>query len=254
MRNPRGVVYGPLMSIGRKNIPLQGHSIALDPRIHAVRPDLADVALAERLFAPHYAQALPTRCAAPFAAVCDAPDGEQITEILAGETFMLLDTSGGWSWGYCALDHYVGYVRSDQLDEAQPPHDEDPAGDIASAAERFLGMAYVFGGRGGAGIDCSGLVQRSLAATGQAAPRDSDMQEAAVGAALPPEQWDDLRRGDLLFWKGHVAIVRDRDTLVHANAFHMATAIEPIREAIARIAEAGSVVTSVKRLLLAPSS
>jgi len=65
---------------------------------------------------------------------------------------------------------------------------------------------------------------------------------------MPPSQWDELRRGDLMFWKGHVAIVRDRATLVHANAFHMATAIESIREAVARIAAAGSVVTTVKRL------
>jgi cell wall-associated NlpC family hydrolase len=234
LRNPHGVVYGPLMSIGRKNIPLQGHSIALDPRIHAVRPDLADVALAERLFAPHYAQALPTRCAAPFAAVCDAPDGEQISEILAGETFMLLDTSGGWSWGYCALDYYVGYVRSDQLDEASPPHDEAPVGDIASAAERFLGMAYVFGGRGGAGIDCSGLVQRSLAATGQAAPRDSDMQQEALGTELPAGT--PLARNDLVFFPDHVGIMVDGERMIHATRHTDSVCIEPLADVAARIA------------------
>src|ERR1700728_1907401 len=83
---------------------------------------------------------------------------------------------------------------------------------------------------------------------GVACPRDSDMQEAALGRAVTADAYSDLRRGDLMFWKGHVAIVRDRATLLHANAFHMATAIEPIADAIKRIGEAGTEVTSVKRL------
>jgi cell wall-associated NlpC family hydrolase len=75
------------------------------------------------------------------------------------------------------------------------------------------------------------------------------MQEAALGVALSPiRALSDLRRGDLLFWKGHVAIARDRDTLIHANAFHMAVAIEPIGEALARIKAAGSELSSVRRL------
>jgi cell wall-associated NlpC family hydrolase len=74
------------------------------------------------------------------------------------------------------------------------------------------------------------------------------MQEAALGRALSPAQAGEPRRGDLIFWKGHVAIVRDATTLVHANAHHMATAIERIDEAIARIRATGSDVTSMKRL------
>jgi cell wall-associated NlpC family hydrolase len=117
--------------------------------------------------------------------------------------------------------------------------------DFVTVAERFLGTPYLWGGKTNYGLDCSGLVQVALNACGIACPRDSDMQERALGTPVDPS---DLRRGDLVFWKGHVAIVRDETSFVHANGFHMQVAIEPIAAAIARIAAAGSPMTSAKRL------
>jgi Bacterial dipeptidyl-peptidase Sh3 domain/NlpC/P60 family len=112
-------------------------------------------------------------------------------------------------------------------------------------AEEFLHAPYLWGGKTSLGIDCSGLVQVALQAAGIVCPRDSDMQEMVLGKL---SSLGELRRGDLVFWKGHVAIARDGETLLHANAHAMAVAIEPTAEAIARIKAAGSEVTSVKRI------
>jgi cell wall-associated NlpC family hydrolase len=120
--------------------------------------------------------------------------------------------------------------------------------DFVSVAERFTGTPYLWGGKSSLGIDCSGLVQVALNAAGTGCPRDTDMQQDALGKTLDSAESNKLQRGDLIFWKGHAAIVRDADTIVHANAHHMATAIENTRNAIARIKASGSEVIGIKRL------
>ena len=109
---------------------------------------------------------------------------------------------------------------------------------------------YLWGGKTPFGLDCSGLVQLSLLAAGILAPRDTDMQQAALGDAVEPESdRAGLRRGDLVFWKGHVGIMRDGERLIHANAHHMAVAVEPLRDAEARIrAKEFGPVLAIKRL------
>lgn len=117
--------------------------------------------------------------------------------------------------------------------------------DFVAVAESLLNAPYLWGGKSSLGIDCSGLVQLSLQAAGIACPRDAYMQERAIGqqASLA-----DLRRGDIIFWKGHVAIAVGATTIIHANAHHMLVAVEPLTEAVTRIKQSGSDVTSIKRL------
>jgi Bacterial dipeptidyl-peptidase Sh3 domain/NlpC/P60 family len=117
------------------------------------------------------------------------------------------------------------------------PHLEPVADDFVAQSERFLGVPYRWGGRSARGVDCSGLVQLALLAVGRKAPRDSDMQAALIGTALPADA--PLQRGDLVFWKGHVGIMRDAATLLHANAWHMAVTSEPLAEAERRTAATG---------------
>ena len=122
------------------------------------------------------------------------------------------------------------------------------APDFVAIAERFVGAPYLWGGKSSLGVDCSGLVQVSLTAAGTGCPRDSDMQQDGLGRELNPQEAKTLRRGDLIFWKGHVAIARDADTIVHANAHHMMTAIERTQDVFARSKAAGNEVTAIKRL------
>ena len=104
--------------------------------------------------------------------------------------------------------------------------------DFVAIAARFIETPYLWGGRSGFGIDCSGLVQLALQMTGRAAPRDSDMQAAGLGAVIAREE---LRRGDLVFWKGHAGIMADEKTLLHANGHTMTVALEDFEAAVQRI-------------------
>jgi cell wall-associated NlpC family hydrolase len=276
-------------SVDRKRVALDGVSRLYDARVNAIRPDLADVALAELYFAPHYAAAVPRGVVAPSAPLRGKPDANAtaISELLHGEAFHMLDARGGWAWGYCGHDHYVGYVEIATLgDPVAPTHVTIGAAPLFSApdikspikalypahaqlagrldggflateagfvharhvgpiaetetdwvsvAERHLRAPYVWGGRGGLGLDCSGLVQIALASCGIKAPRDTDQQADAVGALL--DDHAELRRGDLVFFPGHVGLMADGERLLHANAHWMAVTIEPLADVIARLAD-----------------
>ncbi|MEM7505241.1 MAG: NlpC/P60 family protein [Pseudomonadota bacterium] len=108
-----------------------------------------------------------------------------------------------------------------------------PRSDWVAVAEMFLGVPYVWGGRSSFGLDCSALVQLALQAAGRTCPRDSDMQQAGLGRTLDPGT--PPRRGDLFFWKGHVGIMTNTETLLHATAYRMQVLKEPLSQAIRRI-------------------
>lgn len=246
---------------------LTGRSVPLDPRVNAFRRDIADIALAGRVVGAHYAEPMERVCVAAVAALRAAPgdDAELISELLHGELFEILDCEGGWAWGFCAHDHYVGYIALDDLGRGRPggwrvvvpsldglpmgawlgepnghAHDEAAllapgavVNDPVAPAERLLGTPYRMGGRSFRGIDCSGLVQVTLGLAGKPAPRDSDMQADGLGARLAPGA--PLERGDLVFFPGHVGMMVDGERMIHATGFHRAVVIEPLAAVARRI-------------------
>lgn len=276
-----------------------------DSRLHAVRPDLADVNLQGQVEALRFVVPSPAQIAVPIAAVHKAPHGDamQVTQALMGEPVQVFETREGWAWVQLAADGYVGYVPAAALSndvaaathrvavpstllypaadlKSQPatpvtlnarltvvaedgkflrladgrhvyaahvkPADQFESGFVA-IAEMFRHVPYYWGGKTVQGLDCSGLVQLSLEACGVQAPRDSDMQERALGQPLLVNDLDGLKRGDLVFWNGHVGIMTDPETLLHANGHHMMVVAEPLREAVARIAASYGAISAIKR-------
>jgi cell wall-associated NlpC family hydrolase len=278
--------------------------VALDPRIHAFRPEIAAHYLKGQVDAQRFVEGVRYQVIEPVTSLRRAPshDARQDSEVLLGERVIVYETTDeGWAWGQLETDGYVGWLSANALgkpgpaathkvcaprtlcfpaaDIKLPPLTSLPMGarlkvarheerfvitasgwhvphvhvapvtarasDFVTVAESLLGAPYLWGGKTSLGIDCSGLVQMALQASGVACPRDSDMQELALGKLVSLRE---MRRGDLVFWKGHVAIARDPESLIHANAHHMMVAIEPAEDAFDRIKTAGSDVTSVKRI------
>ena len=283
----------------------------LDPRLHAYRPDIADVALKGQVDAARFVAGKAMRVTAPLAPLRREPsDAAPLdTEALRGEQLTVFEANAnGWAWVQLANDRYVGWIPLSALAEpgAAPTHKisalrtfvfprpdikspplaaltlgarvtvvgeaEDrnakyfliePEGaivmqhlvpldrensDWTAIAERFLGVPYLWGGKSSLGIDCSGLVQLALGACGIAAPRDSDMQAESIGEALPLSvDLPVLKRGDLIFWTGHVAIMRDAGTLVHATGHRLEVVVEPLNDLIERQLRRNLQVSAIRR-------
>ncbi len=168
----------------------------------------------------------------------------RVTPLPFDARLAVVDEIGDWSriaWGRGTLPRDL-YVPSGHLAPLGMVA-EDPVG----VAELFLGTPYLWGGNSAFGIDCSGLIQAACVACDVPCPGDSDMQAAELGIILSEDSA--LMRGDLLFWQGHVALAVDDKTLLHANAFHMTTVLEPLKDAIARIeTQGGGPVITRKRL------
>ena len=274
----------------------------LDNRLHAYRPDLADIKLRGRIDAKRFVEGVAMDVVVPVTAIHREASSKamQTTQALFGERLSAFEIEDGWVWCQLERDGYVGYVAKASVsnDLTNPTHrvsvpstflytvpdiksqatinlpmnaklqivasDEkfsklsngkyvftkhvkplnefEP--DFVSIAEKFLDAPYYWGGKTAQGLDCSGLVQTSLEVCGVSSPRDTDMQETQLGQNLLINDFDGLRRGDLVFWKGHVGIMVDQKTLLHANGHHMMTVKEPLAEAVARIADP---VTSIRR-------
>jgi hypothetical protein len=148
------------------------------------------------------------------------PMGARLTGVVEGE--------------FLATEH--GYLPLIHLTVADAP-------DPVAVAEKFLGAPYLWGGGTALGIDCSGLMQIAWMMAGRPCPRDSDQQEAALGPRLP--EGVPLARGDLVFWKGHVGVMADAATLLHATAKFMAVVREPFAEALERIGPPTSILRPI---------
>ncbi|MEN9895128.1 MAG: hypothetical protein RIR97_980 [Pseudomonadota bacterium] len=267
----------------------------LDRRLHAFRPDLADIRLAGQVEASRFTKGEPAEITVPVADLRAMPDLSAgcDTQLLFGERVVVFDRADGWAWVQAEQDSYVGYLPETHIaaigaawthwviqprtfvyhepDMKRPvlsalsmgsrlsvsgqsetrgtaylhlatggavisahclARDGTLESDFVSVAARLIETPYLWGGKSAFGLDCSALVQLSLLMTGQYAPRDSDMQAATLGHIISGA---DLKRGDLVFWKGHVGIMEDAVTLLHANGHTMSVTREPLFTAIERI-------------------
>ncbi|MES1198734.1 MAG: NlpC/P60 family protein [Pseudomonadota bacterium] len=204
---------------------------SLDSYVGYVRAD----ALSPHLFTPTHRVAALASLAFPARDIKSAPHAH-----LALNTKVAVETVEGRFAETTAL----GWVPVAHLAPIDARVD-----DWVATAERFAGAPYLWGGKTLIGMDCSGLVQTALESAGVAALRDSDLQEAALSAPIAArDDLGGLQRGDLVFWKGHVGVMRDATTLLHANAFHMQVESEPLAETIKRLNALGDPITSIRRL------
>ncbi len=188
-----------------------------------------------RIYAPTHRVSVPRTFVYPRAGIKDPP----LLAAPLGAEFAIVDRRDNF-----AVTSEGGFVFAAHLAAI-----DAPARDFVAAAELLIGAPYLWGGRSSMGIDCSGLVQNALLLAGVVAPRDTDLQQAALGRLVGESE--PLRRGDLVFWKGHIGIMRDARTLLHANATHMLVSSEPLDVARARNLQAGAGdVTAIKRLNL----
>jgi cell wall-associated NlpC family hydrolase len=194
---------------------------------------IAANALWSRVYRPTHLVGAPRSFVYPRASIKDPP----LVALPMGATLEIVD----WRDGF-AVTSEGGFVFAKHVAAL-----DAPAEDFVAVAETLIGVPYLWGGRTSMGIDCSGLVQAGLGVAGVAAPRDSDMQQAQLGRAVAEDE--PLARGDLVFWKGHVGVMRDAETLLHANATHMLVSSEPLAAVRARNLAAGAGdITAIKRL------
>lgn len=289
----------------------------LDPRLHAFRPDLADVRLGGKVDAEVFVDGVPGRVLKPIVNVKGVASIEANTEhqFLFGDEVFIFDETEGMSWVQSKLDGYVGYVESNNIERLgtksaktlathmicvpmtfcypnaelrAPPvralsigsrvnvnfletsrgtqyarledvrledgglegggwviekhlrKIDNHALDYVKVCELLLNIPYLWGGASGLGVDCSSLVQLSMRLCGSNVLRDSDMQAASLGKEIEPgNNLENLKRGDLIFWRGHVAVhkgnVHQIPHIIHASGHTMCVTIEPLHEAIERI-------------------
>jgi len=221
---------------------------APDTRTHPYRSDLAARTLEGRVPAEQFVSGQKYGVTAPILDLFTSPSATGIgSQLLHGEAFTVYDVTLPFLSGVDVTGREGSFLTLAGAGYIHERHLAEVAGDMVSYAEQFIGTPYLWGGRSYLGLDCSALVQLSAAASGIDCPRDSDMQAEELGAPIDLE--DGLERGDLVFWKGHVGMMVDRNTLLHANAYHMGTVAEPFLPAKDRIeAQGDGPVTGIRRL------